>query len=68
MGYEIIQIGFGQISFVNAAFTADVYKVIEAVILVAFLIYLNNENKIIEIVTLKKWLSGKNADKTASDS
>lgn len=55
IAYEFIQIGFGQLSFVNAAFTADVYKVVEAVILVVFLIYLNNENKVIEIVTLKKW-------------
>lgn len=68
VGYEFIQIGFGQISFVNASFTADVYKVVEAVILVVFLIYLNNENKIIEVVTLKKWLAGRRADKTAADS
>lgn len=66
IGYEMIQIGFGQISFVNAAFTADIYKVVEAGILVAFLIYLNNENKIIEIVTLKKWLAGKKAKKANS--
>lgn len=52
--YEFIQIGFGQLSFVNASFTSDVYKVVEAVILVVFLIYLNNENKIVEFVTLKK--------------
>ena len=38
----------------NAAVTSDVYKVVEAVILVLFLIYLNNENKINEFVTLKK--------------
>lgn len=68
VGYEIIQIGFGQISFVNAAFTSDVYKVVEAVILVVFLIYLNNENKIIEIATLKKWLAGKRAEKNALNS
>ena len=52
--YEFIQIGFGQISFMRAFFTADVYKVVEAVVLVLFLIYLNNEYKIIEFVTLKK--------------
>ena len=52
--YEFIQIGFGQISFVRAFFTSDVYKVVEAAILVLFLIYLNNEYKIIEFVTLKK--------------
>ena len=55
VGYEFIQIGFGQLSFVNASFTADVYKVVEAVILVVFLIYLNNENMIVELVTFKKW-------------
>ncbi|MGN1096027.1 MAG: ABC transporter permease [Eubacteriales bacterium] len=54
VSYEFIQIGFGQLSFMNASFTADVYKVVEAVILVVFLIYLNNENKIIELVMLKK--------------
>ncbi len=68
VGYEIIQIGFGQISFVNAAFTSDVYKVVEAVILVVFLIYLNNENKIIEIATFKKWLAGKRAERNALNS
>lgn len=68
VGYEFIQIGFGQLSFVNASFTADVYKVVEAVILVAFLIYLNNENKIVEVVTLKKWLAKKPAGDTASRS
>lgn len=46
IAYELIQIGFGQLSFVNAAFTADVYKVVEALILVGFLIYLNNEGTI----------------------
>jgi ribose transport system permease protein len=65
IAYEFIQIGFGQISSNVASFTADVYKVIEAVILVLFLIYLNNENKIIEIVTLKKWLS-RNKEKSKS--
>lgn len=54
IAYEFIQIGFGQISFMKAFFTADVYKVVEAFILVAFLIYLNNEHKIIEFVTFKK--------------
>lgn len=56
IGYELIQIGFGQISFMRAYFTSDIYKVVEAAILVLFLIYLNNEEKIIEFVTLKKWL------------
>lgn len=54
VAYEFIQIGFGQISFMRAFFTADVYKVVEAIVLVLFLIYLNNEYKIIEFVTFKK--------------
>ncbi len=55
VGYEFIQIGFGQLSFSIASFTADVYKVIEAVILVAFLIYLNNEGFIQDIVTFRRF-------------
>lgn len=47
VAYEFIQIGFGQISSVRAFFTADVYKVVEAVVLVLFLIYLNNEGLIL---------------------
>lgn len=56
VAYELIQIGFGQLSFVDAGFTADVYKVVEAVILVGFLIYLNNEKTIAEFVTLRRWM------------
>ena len=47
VAYEFIQIGFGQISSVRAFFTADVYKVVEAAVLVLFLIYLNNEGLIL---------------------
>lgn len=54
VAYELIQIGFGQISFADAGFTADVYKVVEAVILVLFLIYLNNEDTVTEFVTLRR--------------
>lgn len=54
IGYEFIQIGFGQLSFKLAAFTSDVYKVIEAGILVLFLIYLNNEGPIIDILTMRR--------------
>lgn len=53
VGYEFLRIGFGQISFSVASFTADVYAVIEAVILVVFLIYLNNEGFINDLVTMK---------------
>lgn len=59
VAYELIQIGFGQISFVDAGFTADVYKVVEALILVLFLIYLNNEQTIAEFVTLRRWMRRK---------
>lgn len=55
ISYEFIQIGFGQITFKNAAFTTEIRSVVEAVILVAFLIYLNNEVKIVEFVMLKNF-------------
>ena len=55
IGYEFIQIGFGQLSFTIAAFTSDVYKVIEAGILVLFLIYLNNEGIITDILTMRRY-------------
>lgn len=54
IGYEFIQIGFGQLSFSIASFTSDVYKVIEAGILVLFLIYLNNEGVVTDILTMRK--------------
>ena len=54
IGYEFIQIGFGQLSFTVAAFTSDVYRVIEAGILVLFLIYLNNEGIITDILTMRR--------------
>ena len=54
VAYEFIQIGFGQISFAKAFFTPDVYKVVEAFILVLFLIYLNNQNKLKPLFTRKK--------------
>lgn len=61
VAYELIQIGFGQLSFVDAGFTADVYKVVEALILVLFLIYLNNERAIAELVTLRRWMRRRGA-------
>ena len=60
VSYELIQIGFGQIGFVNASFTVDVYRVVEALILVIFLIYLNNEKAILDTVTLRRYFGGKN--------
>lgn len=56
IAYEFIQIGFGQISFAVAGFTADVYRVVEAFILVIFLIYLNNENRIAEFPVIRRWM------------
>lgn len=38
---------------------ASVQQIVTALILVGFLIYLNNENKIIELVMLKKFVKGK---------
>lgn len=54
--YEFIQVGFGQISFIVASFTADVYRVVEAVILVLFLIYLNNETRVTDAIKIKRKL------------
>lgn len=59
MGYEFIQLAFGNMSAVNTTFTSTVYGIINSVILVLFLIYMNNENKVIEIVTLRKFLKKK---------
>lgn len=38
---------------------ASVQQIVTALILVGFLIYLNNENKIVELVMLKKFVKGK---------
>jgi len=54
IAYEFIQVGFGSIQFVNAGFTPSVKSIIEAIILVGFLIYQNNEHTFVEIATLKK--------------
>ena len=66
VAYELIQIGFGQLSFVDAGFTADVYKVVEALILVVFLIYLNNQAAIAELVTLRRWMHRRIGSKEGS--
>lgn len=55
MGYEFLQLAFGNMSAVNTTFTSTIYGIINSVVLVLFLIYLNNENKVVEIVTLKKF-------------
>ena len=54
IAYEFIQVGFGQITFNNAAFSVEIRSVVEAIILVGFLIYVNNETPIVEFVMLKK--------------
>ncbi len=56
-GYEFLQLAFGNMNAVNTTFTSTIYGIINSVILVLFLIYLNNENKVIELVTLKKFLA-----------
>ena len=68
VAYELIQIGFGQLSFVDAGFTSDVYKVVEALILVLFLIYLNNETAIAEFVTLRRWMRRRGAVRKEQES
>ena len=60
-GYEFLQLAFGNMSAVDTTFTSTIYGIINSVILVLFLIYLNNENKVIELVTLKKLRSARNA-------
>lgn len=55
VGYEFLQLAFGNMNAVNTTFTSTIYGIINSVILVLFLIYLNNENKIVELVTFKKW-------------
>lgn len=54
VGYEFLQLAFGNMSAVNTTFTSTIYGIINSAILVLFLIYLNNENKVMELVTLKK--------------
>ena len=56
IAYEFIQIGYGQIRAVNAGLTTELQSVIDALILVLFLIYINNETQIIEFVMLKNHL------------
>ena len=61
--YQIFQVGFGRIAGVVTNFSADVYGIINSLILVLFLIYLNNEKQIIEIIALKKKLEKKKIEK-----
>lgn len=58
-GYEFLQLAFGNMNAVDTTFTSTIYGIINSVVLVLFLIYLNNENKVIELVTLKKFIAKK---------
>lgn len=55
-GYEFLQLAFGNMNAVDTTFTSTVYGIINSVILVVFLIYLNNENKLVELVAAKRFL------------
>lgn len=55
VGYEFLQLAFGNMSAVDTTFTSTIYGIINSVILVLFLIYLNNEGRIVELVTLKRF-------------
>ena len=58
-GYEFLQVAFGNMNAVDTTFTSTVYGIINSVILVVFLIYLNNENKLVELVAAKKFLKSR---------
>lgn len=56
--YEVIQLAFGNINSVHTDFTSTVYGIINSLILVTFLIYLNNE-KVVNHALSFKWLREK---------
>lgn len=62
-GYEFLQLAFGNMNAVDTTFTSTIYGIINSVILVVFLIYLNNENKIVELVAIKKHIAKKREQK-----
>ena len=59
VGYEFLQLAFGNMNAVNTTFTSTIYGIINSVILVLFLIYLNNENKLVELLHIKKHLAAR---------
>ena len=59
VGYEFLQLAFGNMNAVNTTFTSTIYGIINSVILVLFLIYLNNENKLVELLHIKKRLAAR---------
>lgn len=60
-GYLLGAVTTAFISLMYARLNVDasIQQIITALILVGFLIYLNNENRIIELVMLKKYVNGK---------
>lgn len=62
VGYEFLQLAFGNMSAVDTSFTSTIYGIINSVILVVFLIYLNNENKLVELVAIKKRLKNRKGE------
>ncbi|MCM1107089.1 MAG: sugar ABC transporter permease [Blautia sp.] len=63
IGYLLgaVTTAFISLTYARLNVDASVQQIITALILVGFLIYLNNENKVIELVTLKKYIN-KNKD------
>lgn len=61
IGYMLgaVTTAFISLGYARLNVDSSVQQIITALILVGFLIYLNNENKVIELVTLKKWIQKK---------
>jgi len=61
IGYMLgaITTAFVSLGYARLNVDSSVQQIITALILVGFLIYLNNENKVIELVTLKKYINKK---------
>ena len=65
LGYLLGAVTTAFISLMYARLNVDssIQQIITALILVGFLIYLNNENKIIELVTIKKYIKAGRGEK-----
>ena len=61
IGYMLgaVTTAFVSLGYARLNVDSSVQQIITALILVGFLIYLNNENKVIELVTLKKFINKK---------
>lgn len=59
IGYLLgaVTTAFISLTYARLNVDASIQQIITALILVGFLIYLNNENKVIELVTLKKYIN-----------